>query len=341
MSAIRTAGLLLGAALPALALDVIDLSTAPQWFGPIRDHPALKLSGSFGWETPGHDREDGDASLARSGGGALAAGRVLRTERTEAWLRVAAVDIRQDSTVVLPDSHATLPDRLQDVRIGGFWRTASEDGRTAFGLDAESSSPSDVPYSGSETLAFSATAFASLPAGERDAWILALRYDSSRSFLPNVPLPGVSYRFDRSPDWTLTVGLPFLQGDVRLVPEVRLAATWALVDTFTTALSWTPGQDQKPFLAPWTLSLGASQITETWLRADRPDEDQRLVYRTIRVYTAAEWQPFPGNRLRVAGGLIPRRTVQETDDTGFGGSSDNRVVLGRSWFTSVGLRLAY
>ena len=327
-------------ATPAAGLDIIDLSTAAQWYGPVRDHPLVRLSSSWGWESTAHNREDEEQTLRRSGGGALVAGRVLRTASSEAWLRVAGVDIRQDSTVVLPET-GELPDRLRDVRVGGFVRHASSDGRTVIGLDAESSSPSDVPYSGSETLAASATLFGSLPAGERDAWVLALRWDSSRTFLPNVPLPGISYRIDRSPDWSAVIGLPFLQADARIAPQVRIAATWAIIDTFTSAISWTPGNDQRPALAPWILSLGASYTAEVWLRADRIDEDERLVYRTGRVFAAGEWQPLPGNRLRLAGGWIPRRTVEESDSTGFSSHGDNRVVLGDAWFTSLGLRLAH
>jgi hypothetical protein len=70
----------------------------------------------------------------------------------------------------------------------------------------------------------------------------------------------------------------------------------------------------------------------------RQDEDKRLYYRTGRTYLAGEYQPFPGNRIRLSGGWIPYRFVQENDSVF---SSENRVHLDPAWFGSLGLRLAY
>lgn len=319
------------------ALDVLDLSTAGQWFQPVRERPSIRLQSAYGWESPGRQRDEEQRSLTRNGGYALVAGRVWRDERQEVVVRAGAVDIKQYSDVVLPETGA-LPEQLQDVRIGAFWRTVSADTRTVLGLDVESSSPSDVPYSGNETESFSATAFAGLPSGERDSWILGLRYDSNRSFAPGVPLPAVAYRFDHSPAWTAIIGLPVTSIEGSLAPQIRGLLLWSLVDVFKAEVQWLPGNEQRTFLAPWIVSLGASQTGETWLRADREDEDQRLYYRTGRVYLAGEYQPFPGNRLRLAGGWIPYRFVQESDSVF---SSENRVHLDPAWFGSLGLRLAY
>ena len=319
------------------ALDVLDLSTAGQWFQPLRERPVIRLQSAFGWESPGRQRDDEQRSLTRNGGYALVAGRVWRDERQEVVVRAGAVDVKQYTDVALPET-GTLPEQLQDVRIGGYWRTVSTDTRTVLGLDVESSSPSDVPYSGDETTSFSATAFAGLPSGNRNSWILGLRYDSNRSFAPGVPLPAVAYRFDNGPDWTAIIGLPVTSIEGGLAPQLRGLLLWSLIDIFKAELQWLPGNEQRPFLAPWVFTLGASQTGETWLRADREDEDQRLYYRTGRVYLAGEYQPFPGNRLRLAGGWIPYRSVQENDSVF---SSDNRVSLDPAWFGSLGLRLAY
>ncbi len=338
MNPLRATLLLSVLAAPLAALDQLDLSTAGQWYAPLRERPSARLQSAFGWETPAHNRDADEQHFSRSGGAALVAGRVMHDATSEAWVRVAAIDIRQDSTVVLPQT-GSLPERLQDVRIGGFWRTVSPaEPRRVLGVDVESSSPSDVPYSGKDVLAASATVFASLPAAGRDSWALGIRWDSNRSFLPNIPLPYVSYRWDHGPDWVAIVGLPFTTADIRLATGIRAGLTWAIFDTFIATTSWTPGHDGPAFLAPWTVQLGVSQTAENWLRADRPDTDLRLTYKTIRIYTAGEWSPFPGNRLRLAGGIIPRRSIQENDSSF---SSENRIVLDGAWFTSLGLRLAY
>jgi hypothetical protein len=328
---------LLMLASPSWALDALELSTAGQWFMPMRDRPSYRLQAAYGWESPAAQRDDAERNLSRSGGYALLSGRVWRDDDQELVLRLGGVDVREEGDVRLPLT-GELPDRVQDLRVGGFWRHAPAAGRTVFGLDAEMASPSDRPYSGSEVLSISATGFAALPSGERDAWLIGLRYDSNRSFLPGVPLPAVSYRIDRGPEWTAIIGLPVTSIEGSLAPELRGLLLWSLIDVFRAELQWIPGTEQRPFLAPWIVSTGFSQTGETWLRADRPDEDRRIQYRTMRAFVAADYQPFPGNRVRLSGGWIPYRTISESESVF---DTDNRIGLRPSWFTSVALRLAY
>ena len=118
----RILGFLLAVAPTGWALDVLDLSTAGQWFQPLRERPTVRLQAVYGWESPARQHDDEQRSLAREGGYALVAGRIWRHERQEVLIRVGAINIEQSGDVTLPETGA-LPHQLQDVRVEAFWRT--------------------------------------------------------------------------------------------------------------------------------------------------------------------------------------------------------------------------
>lgn len=316
----------------APALDQLDMPAASQWYLPLMPRPSFRATSTYGLESsaPVHGQ---DASLGRSGGFAQASVRMFRTDDGEAWLRLSGADVRLDGAAALPRT-GPLPGRLQDARIGGFVRQVRGDGGV-LGLDAELSSPSDRPYAGSDVLSISATAFASIPAGEGSGWILGLRYDSTRSFLPGVPLPFAAYRLSRPDDGlTAMIGLP---ASIDWIPTdgLKLSAGWFPVDAVRSEATWDPALVRgRPWVSgPWAIQAGAAITYEDWLRSGREDSDAQLTFRTVRAYAAGEWRPFPGSRIRLSAGRILAREVYETGSwTDRGG---NRLETGPAWYGAV------
>jgi hypothetical protein len=89
---------------PALwSLDVLEVSTAGQWFMPLRERPTIRVGAAYGLESPAHQRDEHARTLSRSGGAALAAGRLWRNEHQELAVRAAGIDIQQTTDVALPE----------------------------------------------------------------------------------------------------------------------------------------------------------------------------------------------------------------------------------------------
>lgn len=330
----------LAAIVPTLApaLDHLDLPVARQWYAPIRDRPTASIAGAWGVEEVA-DVRGGDATLARDGGYASAAGRAWRGERSEAWLRATGVDLRLDGGAALPAT-GLLPDRLQDLRLGGFWRMATAGGAIV-GLDAEISSPSDRPYSGGDVIGASATAFARLPTTGMDAWTLLLRYDRTSTLLSGAPIPGVGYQWLR-PGLMATVGIPFLMVDWRPIDDWSVSASYFPIDAGNVGIRWSPGSPAAapgPARGPWSLGAGMSVSYENWYRAGREDEDRRLTFRTVRTFAVGEWKPAPPFALRLALGRILLREVYETER--WSDRSDNRFRTDPAWYGALGLSAAF
>ena len=320
------------------ALDQLDVPVVGQWYMPLRDRPVVLVSAAWGVEQAA-DVRDGAGSLERSGGFAGISTRVWRDAQSEVRLRATGVDVRLDGDAQLPHS-GVLPDRLQDLRLGGFWRRVSASG-AIFGLDGEVSSPSDRPYSGGEVIAESATAFARLPTTGMDAWILSLRYDSTSTLAPGIPLPGIGYQWLR-PGLMATVGLPFAMVLWRPIDDWSLAASYFPIDTGSITVSWAPGTPAAmpgPGQAPWSLSAGASVNYENWLLADRTDRDDRLTFRTVKAFLSSEWHPVPGSSLRLTAGRILLREVYFADK--WSDRSDDRLFTDPAWYASAGLQFGF
>ena len=327
---------LVAAAVPAL--DQLDLPVAAQWYAPLRERPVLRVASAWGAEESA-DVRGSDASLARDGGYVTASGRAWRGERSEAWLRLTGVDLRLDGDAALPVT-GPLPDRLQDLRLGGFWRMATAGGAIV-GLDAEVSSPSDDPYSDSDVLGVGATAFARIPTTGMDAWTLLLRYDSTSTLLSGVPIPGVGYQWIR-PGLLATVGIPFVIVDWRPIDDWSFSASYFPIDAGNIGIRWSPGSPAAapgPARGPWSIGPGMSVSYENWFRADRPDEDVRLTFRTVRAFVVGEWKPSPPFALRLALGRILLREVYETED--WSHRDENRFRTDPAWYGSLGASAAF
>lgn len=84
-------------------------------------------------------------------------------------------------------------------------------------------SPSDKPFNSFRDTNISATA-ASVPSGDlrrqKKYWMYFLSYSNTRSFLPNIPLPGAGYTINTGSGWVYYLGVPFLSVSYFNYPHV-------------------------------------------------------------------------------------------------------------------------
>ena len=171
--------------------------------------------------------------------------------------------------VVIPGSGFTVPTKLWDFSGGANFSRRLGD-RRGWGFGAGVGSASDAPFRSLHETIFSAAARYELPSGERNSWVLLLNYSNNRTFLNNVPLPGVAYVVrDPASGLTAAFGFPFAM--------IRWKADedWTLSASVFGGASWSLEADRR--LRPATLYARLERQPRQWLRAERADDSNRLI----------------------------------------------------------------
>jgi hypothetical protein len=204
----------------------------------------------------------------------------LRQSAGDEWS--ASVRVRNqefDTGAILPATGDPFPDELWNVRFGTTYRHRFESGWIA-AFNANLGSPSDRPFASWDEMEVSATAVLRIPARERDAWIFFLNYGSNREFLPHVPIPGLGYSYEPSDQFSAIVTTGFLSLQYRPVETLTLTASYVAVRTVDVRLTY-------QLFRPVRLWVGFDWTNDRYLRADRPDPDDRLFYYEKRIRAGA------------------------------------------------------
>jgi len=228
--------------------------------------------------------------------------------------------------VVIPESGFTVPTKLWDLSAGANFSRRLGD-RRGWGAGAGVGSASDVPFHSIHETSFSAAARYELPSGERNSWVFLLNYSNNRTFLNNVPLPGVAYVVrDPANGLTAAIGFPFAM--------IRWKADedWTLSASVFGGANWTLEAARR--VAPATLYARVEREPRQWLRAERSDNSNRLIYdeKDVRVGARA---PL-GGRFGIDGSLgwsFDRRFSEARDAN----RSAQRFALRNAAIASVAL----
>jgi len=178
--------------------------------------------------------------------------------------------------------------RLQRFHRAPAFGPTLENPRFAVGMDLQQrrrvvaalgvESPSDKPFHSlrETTLQFTAV---SAPPGDlkgkkENYWLYFLNYSSTRSFLPNIPLPGASYTIPTRSGWTYSLGLPFLSISYMDFPHWSFQATGGPY-FYSAALSYGPPAFQVGLSTSW--SQTAYFLSERSLKEERLFIDQKEV----------------------------------------------------------------
>ncbi len=182
---------------------------------------------------------------------------------------------------ILPDTNQPFPDELWDVRAGVAYRHLFENGWSAGGV-VTVGSPSDRPFASIHEVSVRAIGMLRIPVRQRDAWILTLTYTSDQEYLEGVPVPGVAYHWVYSDALSVLVGIPFTSIRWKPIEELTLEATYVPIRRIRLRATYEIARPLRAF-------AGFDWAHDVYLRADRPDNDDELVYYEKRLYAGARF----------------------------------------------------
>lgn len=73
---------------------------------------------------------------------------------------------------------------------------------------------------------------------ERKAWQVIINYNGNRTFLPDVPLPGIAFTHELSDTFTYVAGVPFSSIHWEFLPAVTLDAQYGFPYTMDVRVGW-------------------------------------------------------------------------------------------------------
>ncbi len=198
----------------------------------------------------------------------------------------------------LGTSDAALPDRLVDVSIGFGGRFGSDlsealaDWQLGYAIGIGYAGT--APFNDGNAWYGLATVYGIKPIDKDSRWIVALDYDGHRPFLPDVPLPAVTY-FGRLSE-TLTYGLGFPYSTLRWTPDDR----WAVDIKSSLFISFT---GQVTYKVSDSLSLFAAyqRRNDVFVTSGLPD-NRRLLFSQERAELGLRYELTGQTDLVVAGG---------------------------------------
>ena len=116
---------------------------------------------------------------------------------------------------------------------------------------------------------------------------------------------------------------------------------WRPSKAFSLALSAAPLHNVR-LISTWSpltdvwIEAGFRWATESWLRADRPEDDDRLYYDEKQVAAELRWRPMVALRVSIGAGYAFGREWREgdslTDDDAF-----NEIDVASSAFATLGV----
>jgi hypothetical protein len=124
--------------------------------------------------------------------------------------------------------------------------------------------------------------------GEEDALIFVLDYDRNRTFLPDVPLPGVAYTRRIDPTVFFIVGAPLTSVTWTPTPQLRVELGYILVETFDAAIGYE--------VTPHVSLFGNLEYRNTGFFLDEIGDTDRLFFQQRRAEVGVRWTPLKKNQ---------------------------------------------
>lgn len=275
-----------------------------RWEDLLSDHPAAYRSS--GGVTSYLERpvrgQDADFSLLEEE--FSASGLIYEDEHED--LRLSAgvrhEGIRTDA--ILPDTGISFPDELWNVTLGAAYRYLFESG-LVLGGSVGVGSASDDPFHSSREIVGSVTAFAKVPAGERDAWFFAVSYSNNREYANAYPIPVIEYLYNPSADFHLMVGFPMEFLEWRPAPDWRFRVSYSLIHNIHALLSYEVDDGLRAY-------VGYDWTTQGYLLVDRPDPKDRFFYEEMRAKGGFRLDLGAGWSLDVSGGYAFDRRYSQS-----------------------------
>jgi len=242
----------------------------------------------------------------------------LRQDRTqELGVIVKAQEWTIETEAVLPDSGRSLPEELQQVGLGAFYRRQTADGWT-WGLLAGLDSSADRPFQSEDEIALSGTAFVRLPRNRTQAWLVFLHYSNLADYWNGLPLGGFAWQYLPSPRTQMLLGLPVVWFRHLPTKSTSLSLLYLLPQTVSARAGWRPTDRTETYVTLDSTHKG-------FFLTDRRDKNNRLLFYETKGLVGFDFRVSENLSLDLAGGWVFERMVFEGEN--FGDRAQNRLDL--------------
>lgn len=240
-------------------------------------------------------------------------------------LRYGGLDLSRDLT--LPDTGIAISDTLEDVVIGLGCRRA-RDG-DMYGWFGYVGSASDRPFDSFHEVSVMFNAFYNRRVTRAGSWLYLLNYSNRRSFLTDIPIPGIAYAYVPDNRTTIVAGAPFLMLQYPLGEAFSVDMRYFVPDMIKLDAIIRVHRNMAFF-------AGLERDEESYFLSEREERRRRLYYQENRFYGGVRFSPGRATSLEVMGGYATdRRFFQSRTRSG---SDRDRVDLDNAAY--LGIRLS-
>lgn len=179
-------------------------------------------------------------------------------------------------------SFDALPEQLTDVSAGVAFPVAKVD-EWIFGLSLGVGYAGASAFGEGDAWYGKATAVAFRQFSDHDALLFVLDYDGNRTFLPDVPLPGIAYTSRLSPTLFYVVGIPLSSITWKPAKQFSLEAGWFAIESFHAAAGY-------EFTPHWSV-FGSLDYRASAFSVDGLAGDDRLIFQQRRAEVGVRFAP--------------------------------------------------
>ena len=253
---------------------------------------------------------------------------VLRSSADTVSVSGRAGEVQLGSQPIVLPSGVIVPSRLWNVEGSGAYSHRISD-RRGYGLNLGVGSASDDLFHSIHETEIRASVHYQLPSATYNSWVLMLSYSNNRTFFNNVPLPGAAYLW-HDPDLRLdaVIGFPFLS--VRWHPDDN----WTLSAALAGGVDFN-AEAQRRLTDRIALYARVERQPQQWLRADRDDYSNRLVFDEEDARLGLRARLGRGMGLDLSGGRAFDRQFFEAHDAQSRGAA--KTTLPNCWLVDARL----
>lgn len=179
----------------------------------------------------------------------------------------------------LEPNNSPYPD-LYDIKAGLAYSKTLENGKQ-WTVHSSFGSASDKPFTSAKDNTLNITAIYTSPIDPVKKWLYFLNYSNNRSFLNNVPLPGIAWMYTPSREFALILGAPFLFLNWQFSEKMGLSTFTLLPYTFRGQIYYRMNPVSQVYFG-----LDASQMVH-YLH-DREKDKERLFYDERKIFIGAK-----------------------------------------------------
>jgi hypothetical protein len=222
-----------------------------------------------------------------------------------------------------------LPGQLLDQSVGAAFPVAKA-GDWIFAAALGVGYAGASPFGEGNSLYGKATAVALRQFSDKDALVLVLDYDGNRTFLPDVPLPGIEYTRRVSPTLFYVVGVPVSSVTWKPAEKLSLEAGWHPVEAFHAAAGYE--------FAPHWVAFGSLDYHASAFFLRELKGNDRLLFQQRRAELGVKWSPRESFGFTAALGY----TWGQEFSTGFDSRRTDEVAdLSDEPYVRVGLEVKF